>query len=100
MIPLLQAAGLNVTYVQNPWTTLEDAVAPVQLVLAWQDGPSGLAGHSFAGTSVTQAGSDPKVSAPVCVAARAPDPGEDYTALAKRFRVPPASSPIPSWTRP
>jgi hypothetical protein len=49
-------------------------------------------GHSFAGMVVTEAGIDPKVSAVVYVAARAPDAGEDYTALAKRFPTPPASA--------
>jgi hypothetical protein len=36
----------------------------------------------------------PNVSALVYVAARAPDAGEDYTALAKRFPTPPASAGI------
>ena len=94
VIPRLQAAGLNVTSVQNPLTTLEDAVAETQRVLARQDGPTVLVGHSFSGMIVTQAGADPKVSAVVYVAARAPDAGEDYTALAKKFPAPPASAGI------
>jgi pimeloyl-ACP methyl ester carboxylesterase len=36
----------------------------------------------------------PKVSALVYVAARAPDAGEDYTALAKTFPTPPATAGI------
>jgi len=94
VIPRLQAAGLNVTSVQNPLTTLEEAVAAAQRVLARQDGPTVLAGHSFAGMIVTEAGVDPKVSAVVYVAARAPDAGEDYTALAKTYPTPPASAGI------
>jgi pimeloyl-ACP methyl ester carboxylesterase len=43
---------------------------------------------------VTEAGIDPKVSALVYVAARAPDAGEDYTALAKNFPTPPASAGV------
>jgi pimeloyl-ACP methyl ester carboxylesterase len=43
---------------------------------------------------VTEAGVHPNVSALVYVAARAPDAGEDYTALAKRFPTPPASAGI------
>jgi hypothetical protein len=39
--------------------------------------------------TVTEAGVDPNVSALVYVAARAPDAGEDYTALAERFPTPP-----------
>ena len=53
-----------------------------------------LVGHSFAGMIVTEAGVDPKVSALVYVAARAPDAGEDYAALAKQFPTPPASAGI------
>jgi pimeloyl-ACP methyl ester carboxylesterase len=53
-----------------------------------------LVGHSFAGMIVTETGIDPKVSALVYVAARAPDAGEDYPALAKKFPTPPASAGI------
>jgi pimeloyl-ACP methyl ester carboxylesterase len=94
VIPRLQAAGLNVTSVQNPLTTLPEAVAAATRVLARQDGPTVLAGHSFSGMIVTDAGVHPNVSAVVYVAARAPDAGEDYTALAKKFPTPPASAGI------
>jgi pimeloyl-ACP methyl ester carboxylesterase len=94
VIPRLQATGLNVTSVQNPLTTLDEAVAETQRVLERQEGPSVLAGHSFSGMIVTEVGVDPKVSAVVYVAARAPDAGEDYTELAKGFPTPPASAGI------
>ena len=94
VIPRLQAAGLNVTSVQNPLTTLDEAVAATQRVLARQDGPTVLVGHSFSGVIVSEVGVDPKVSALVYVAARAPDAGEDYPALAKTFPTPPASAGI------
>lgn len=94
VIERLQAAGLNATAVQNPLTTLDAAVASTQRVLARQDGPTVLVGHSFSGMIVTEAGVDPKVTALVYVAARAPDAGEDYTALAKNFPTPPASAGI------
>jgi pimeloyl-ACP methyl ester carboxylesterase len=90
----LRAAGLNVTSVQNPLTTLDEAVAETQRALERQDGPTVLAGHSFSGMIVTEAGVHPKVSALVYVAARAPDAGEDYTALAKNYPTPPASAGI------
>jgi pimeloyl-ACP methyl ester carboxylesterase len=80
--------------VQNPLTTLDDAVAETQRVLARQDGPTVLAGHSFSGMIVTEAGVHPNVSALVYVAARAPDAGEDYTALTKTFPTPPASAGV------
>src|SRR6202142_2171735 len=94
VIARLQAAGLNVTSVQNPLTTLPDAVAAAQRVLARQDGPTVLVGHSFSGMIVTEAGVHPNVSALVYVAARAPDAGEDYAALAKTYPTPPATAGI------
>ena len=94
VIPRLQATGLNVTSVQNPLTTLPESVDATLRVLARQDGPTVLAGHSFSGMIVTDAGVHPNVSAVVYVAARAPDAAEDYTALAKQFPTPPASAGI------
>jgi pimeloyl-ACP methyl ester carboxylesterase len=94
VIPRLQAVGLNVTSVQNPLTTLPEAVASAERVLARQDGPTVLVGHSFSGMIVTEAGGNPNVSALVYVAARAPDADEDYTALAKTYPTPPASAGI------
>src|SRR5262249_13500298 len=94
VIARLQAKGLNVTSVQNPLTTLPEAVAAAERVLDRQDGPTIFVGHSFSGMILTEAGVHPKVSALVYVAARAPDAGEDYTALAKRFPTPPASAGI------
>jgi pimeloyl-ACP methyl ester carboxylesterase len=94
VIARLQAAGLGVTSVQNPLTTLPEAVASAQRVLARQDGQTVLVGHSFSGMIVTQAGVHPNVSALVYVAARAPDAGEDYAELAKRFPTPPATAGI------
>jgi hypothetical protein len=94
VIGKLQAAGLNVTSVQNPLTTLPDAVSAARRVLDRQDGPTVLGGHSFSGMIVTEAGVHPNVSALVYVAARAPDAGEDYPALAKKYPTPPASAGI------
>jgi pimeloyl-ACP methyl ester carboxylesterase len=94
VIARLQAAGLNTTSVQNPLTTLPEAVASAERVLARQDGPTVLVGHSFSGMIVNDAGVHPNVSAVVYVAARAPDAGEDYTALAKGYPTPPASAGI------
>src|SRR5258707_15182704 len=71
VIPLLQAAGLKVTAVQNPLTSLVDSVAETRRALALQDGPTVLVGHSWAGTVVSELGTDSKVTALVYVAARA-----------------------------
>jgi pimeloyl-ACP methyl ester carboxylesterase len=94
VIGRLQATGLNVVSVQNPLTTLDESADAVRRVLARMDGPTVLAGHSFAGTVVSEAGSAPNVSALVYIAARAPDAGEDYAALGKRFSTPPATDGI------
>lgn len=94
VIGRLQMRGLNVTSVQNPLTSLSDAVAETRRVLDRQDGPTVLAGHSFSGMIVTEAGVHPNVSALVYVAARAPDAGEDYGTLAAKFPTAPASAGI------
>ena len=92
VISHLQRAGLNVTAVQNPLTSLADDSAATRRILALQDGPTVLVGHSFAGTIISETGADPIVSALVYVAARAPDAGEDWGALAAKFPTPPASA--------
>ena len=83
---------MTATAVQNPLGSLADDVAHTRRILAMQDGPTILAGHSFAGTVITEAGTDPHVVGLVYVAARAPDAGEDYAALTKRFPTPPANA--------
>jgi len=85
VIPLLKAAGLNVTAVQNPLTSLADSVAATRRALALQDGPTVLVAHSWGGTVLSETGIDPKVTALVYVAARAPDAGEDFVALSGKF---------------
>ncbi|WNG86605.1 alpha/beta hydrolase [Mycobacterium sp. ITM-2016-00317] len=94
VVPHLQNAGLNVAVVQNPLTTLADAAAETRRVLALQHGPTVLAGHSWSGTVVSEVGDDPSVSSLVYVSARAPDAGEDFPALAKRFPTAPASAGV------
>ena len=94
VIARLQAAGLHVTAVQNPLTSLADAVAETRRALALQDGPTVLVGHSWSGTLVSEAGMDPKVTALVYIAARAPDAGEDFVALSGRFPTMPARAGV------
>ena len=94
VIPLLQRAGLTATAVQNPLRSIAEDAAAIRRVLALQDGPTVLVGHSFAGTLISEAGMAPNVSALVYVAARAPDAGEDFGALAAKYPKPPASSGV------
>src|ERR1700722_13488322 len=92
IIPRLQEKGINCTSVQNPLTSLQEASDAARRAIALQPGPTVLVGHSFSGMIVTEVGVDPKIPALVYIAARAPDAGEDYTALAKKFPTPPASA--------
>lgn len=94
VIPYLQAAGLKVTAVQNPLTSLDDSVAATRRALALQDGPTVLVAHSWGGTVISETGTDPKVSALVYVAARAPDAAEDFVALSGKFPVGPVRAGI------
>jgi pimeloyl-ACP methyl ester carboxylesterase len=72
----LTARGYRVSIVQNPLTSLADDVAATNRVLARQDGPAILVGHSWGGVVITEAGVDPKVAGLVYVSALAPDAGE------------------------
>ncbi len=68
--------GYNVTAVQNPLTSLEDDVKATKLALDLQDGPTILAGHSWGGVVITEAGTHPNVAGLVYIAAFQPDNGE------------------------
>lgn len=94
VIPHLQAAGLRVIAVQNPLTSLAADVAATRRALALVDGPTVLAGHSWGGTVISEAGLDPKVTALVYVAARAPDAGEDFAALSDKFPTMPVRAGV------
>lgn len=95
VIPILQAKGYNVTAVQNPLTSFGDDVAATQRVLALQDGPVILVGHSWGGVVITEAGVDPKVVGLVYVAAFGPEEGEAVGELGKAYPPPPAfAAPI------
>ena len=77
---------------QNPLMSIAEDAAATRRILALQDGPTRLVGHSFAGTIISEAGTDPIVSALVYVAARAPDAGEDFGALTAKFPKAPAGA--------
>src|SRR3954463_2045894 len=94
VIARLQQKGINCTSVQNPLTSLHEASEAARRAIAAQSGPTVLVGHSFSGMIVSEVGLDPKITALVYVAARAPDAGEDYTALAKNYPTPPATAGI------
>ena len=89
---ILKKDGYNVTIVQNPTISLEDDVAVTKRVLAAQDGPAILVGHSYGGAVITEAGNDPKVAGLVYITAFAPDKGESVATLIKD---PPPGAPVP-----
>ena len=68
--------GYNVTVVQNPLTSLEEDVKATHIALDAQDGPAILAGHSWGGVVITEAGNHPNVAGLVYIAAFQPDNGE------------------------
>ncbi len=72
----LTARGYTVAVVQNPLTSFADDVKATRRVLARQDGPAILVGHSYGGSVITEAGVDPRVAGLVYVSALAPDVGE------------------------
>jgi pimeloyl-ACP methyl ester carboxylesterase len=89
---LLKKDGYNVSIVQNPTTSLTDDVAVTKRMLAAQNGPSILVGHSYGGVVITEAGNDSKVAGLVYIAAFAPDKGESVSSLIKN---PPPGAPVP-----
>ena len=83
---LLKKDGYDVSIVQNPTNSLADDVAVTKRMLAAQNGPAILVGHSYGGVVITEAGNDPKVAGLVYIAAFAPDQGESVAALIKNPR--------------
>ncbi|PAQ10456.1 alpha/beta fold hydrolase [Mesorhizobium temperatum] len=83
----LTSRGYKVSIVQNPLTSFEDDVAATRRVLARQDGPAILVGHSYGGTVITEAGNAANVAGLVYVAAFAPEVGQ--STLDQYAEVPP-----------
>lgn len=94
VIPQLQAKHYEVIAVQLPLTSLQDDVAATQRAIARAKGDVVLAGHSWGGTVITEAGNDKKVKALVYVAAFAPDKGQTTAALADSYPAPPGSASL------
>ncbi|HEY3929770.1 MAG TPA: alpha/beta hydrolase [Candidatus Koribacter sp.] len=82
---ILVRDGYNVSLVQEPETSFQEDVAATKRVLALQDGPTILVGHSYGGAVITEAGNDPSVVGLVYIAAHMPDAGESEAADGKKF---------------
>lgn len=89
---VLRRDGFAVSVVQNPTISLAGDVNATRRVIAAQDGPVILVGHSYGGAVITEAGNDPKVVGLVYIAAFAPDRGESVSSLIKD---PPPGAPVP-----
>jgi pimeloyl-ACP methyl ester carboxylesterase len=95
VIEILQKDGYHVTAVQTSMNSLSDDVARVRSVLAMQNGPTILAGHSFGGAVMTGLGKDaPNVVGLVYAAAFAPAEGESLKTLASGSPQPPGLAAI------
>ena len=82
VIERLQADGYNVIAPQFPESSLADDVGRLRQVLARQDGPTIVAGHSYGGQIITALGNDaPNVVGMVYIAALGLDEGESLGAL-------------------
>jgi pimeloyl-ACP methyl ester carboxylesterase len=89
---ILKEDGYRVSIVQNPTTSLADDVAATKRVIAEQNGPVILVGHSYGGVVITEAGNDPSVTGLVYITAFAPGRGESVASLIKD---PPPGAPVP-----
>jgi pimeloyl-ACP methyl ester carboxylesterase len=86
VIEQLQANGIHVIAAANPLRSVPSDAAYVRDVLAGISAPAVLAGHSYAGTVITEAAADrDQIAALVYVNAFAPETGESAFELSGKF---------------
>lgn len=85
LIPKLQEEGHEVIASQHGLDSHAGDVANVKRTIARVPGPVVLVGHSYGGSVITAAGTDPRVAALVYIAAFAPDDDETTQALQEKF---------------
>jgi pimeloyl-ACP methyl ester carboxylesterase len=91
VIERLQADGFEVRAPQFPMNSLADDVARLRQVLAFQDGPTLVAGHSYGGQIMTALGAETaNVVGLVYIAAFGLDEGESLGALLSQGPATPA----------
>src|SRR5260221_11583652 len=78
VIPLLTKRGLKASAVQNPLSSLADDVTATHRVIGMQEGPGLLAGHSWGGAVITEAGNHAQWKGREDVAPGAPDSGQSF----------------------
>jgi len=89
---LLTRDAFEVSVVQNPTVSLDSDVEATLQVLDRQSRPTILAGHSYGGVVITEAGTHENVAGLVYIAAFAPDQGESVSSL---IADPPPGAPVP-----
>ena len=91
---ILKKDDYTVSIVQNPTISLAEDVAATKRIVAAQNGPVILVGHSYGGAVITEAGNDPKVAGLVyrCVCARQ---GESVNSLIKDLPTRPVPPILP-----
>ncbi|MGE5148263.1 MAG: alpha/beta fold hydrolase [Candidatus Eiseniibacteriota bacterium] len=94
VIPLLTKRGLTAIAVQNPLSSLADDVTATHRVIDMQKGPVLLAGHSWGGAVISEAGNHAQVKGLVYVAAGAPDSGQSFGDWWKDYAPSPAAAEI------
>jgi pimeloyl-ACP methyl ester carboxylesterase len=85
LIPTLLAEGHEVMASQHGLNSLAADVAAVKACCTRVPGPVVLVGHSYGGTLITHAGTDPRVGALVYIAALAPDDDETSQGQQSKF---------------
>jgi pimeloyl-ACP methyl ester carboxylesterase len=93
-IPILESRGFHVTAVQNPLTSLAEDANATRRIIALQDGPVILVGHSWGGAVITEVGDDPKVAGLVYVAAYVPDIGKSANDMSAPYGLTPGHKSI------
>jgi pimeloyl-ACP methyl ester carboxylesterase len=82
---MLTRDGYHVAVVQEPLTGFSEDVKAVARVLGQQTGRCILVAHSYGGSLISEAGTDPHVAALVYVAAHMPDAGESEAGDGKLY---------------
>ncbi len=76
ILELSKCGYTDIRAVENPLTSLADDAERTRKMIAQVNGPVILAGHSYGGAVISEAGNQPNVKALVYIAAFAPDAGE------------------------